>query len=292
MPCAKVGPLASCLREGDRFRLELCRRDEAIEEAPALAFLRAHGAAGVEKLRRPALADDAGQDRAGAHVAAGEPDAREEEGGLRLRRGEADVGRHGDDRAGADADPVDRRDHRLAAMEHRLHEIAGHAREGEQALHVHRDERADDVVHVAAGGEIAAVRGEDDGLHVVGIGERAEGVAELGVALEGERVLPLRPVERDDRDRALHAPAEVFWLEAGHVGHAMRPSGDLRIAWPVTPSESVRAELQHRIRRPLRGSTSRPPGFMSASIFSRLGLLRPVFFTMRATLSSSIGVAV
>ena len=57
--------------------------DEPIEEAPALAFLGAHRAAGEEQLGRAALADDARQDRARAHVAAGEADAREEERGLR-----------------------------------------------------------------------------------------------------------------------------------------------------------------------------------------------------------------
>ena len=51
---------------------------------------------------------------------------------------------------------------RLAAAEHRLDEVAGHAGEGEQALHVAADQRADDVVHVAAGAEVAAVRAEDD----------------------------------------------------------------------------------------------------------------------------------
>ena len=102
----------------------------------------------------------------------------------------------------------------LPQCEHRLHQIAGHAREGEQALHVHRDQRADDVVHVAAGAEVAAVRAEDDRLHVVGVGQRAEGVAQLCVALEGQRVLPLRPVERDHRDGALHAERKCARLEA------------------------------------------------------------------------------
>ena len=105
---------------------------QRVEEAPALAFCRRHRAAGVEQLGGAALADDARQDRAGAHVAAGEPDAGEQEGRLRLGRGEAQVGGHGDDRAGAGAHAVDRRDDRLAAADHRLHQVAGHAREGQQ----------------------------------------------------------------------------------------------------------------------------------------------------------------
>ena len=121
----------------DRFGLKRCGGDQPVVEAPALAFLRGHGAAGVEQFGGAALADDARQDRAGAHVAAGEPDAGEQERGLGFRRGEADVGGHGDDGAGADRDAVDGRDDRLAAIEHRLDEIAGHAGEGEQLLHVH-----------------------------------------------------------------------------------------------------------------------------------------------------------
>ncbi len=174
--------------------------DEAVEEAPGGGFVGGHHAAGVEELGGAALADDAGEDGAGAHVAAGEADAGEEEGGLRLGGAEAEVGGHGDDGAGADADAVDGGDDRLGAGEHRLDEVAGHAGEGEEALHVAADERADDVVHVAAGGEVAAVRAEDDDVDVVGVGEGAEPVAQLGIALEGERVLALGAVEGDAGD--------------------------------------------------------------------------------------------
>ena len=68
--------------------------DQAIVEAPALALRRRHAAAGIEELGGAALADDAGQDRTRAHVAAGEPDAREQERGLGLGRGDADIGGH------------------------------------------------------------------------------------------------------------------------------------------------------------------------------------------------------
>ena len=127
---------------------------------------------------------------------------------------------HGEDRAGADAHAIDRRDDRLAAMEHRFDEVAGHTREGEQPLHVHPDERPDDVMHIAAGGKVAAVRGEHDGLHIVGLGKRAKRIAKLRIAFEGERVLPLRPVERDHSHRALHAEAEMGRLEISHLSHA------------------------------------------------------------------------
>ena len=78
------------------------------------------------------------------------------------------------------------------------------------------EQRADDVVHVAAGGEVAAVGGDDDRLDVVGRRERAEGVAQLGVGVEGQRVLALGPRQRDDGDAAVHAPVEVLWLEILH----------------------------------------------------------------------------
>ena len=63
---------------------------------------------------------------------------------------EAQVREQRDHGAGADAHAVDGGDDRLRTGAHRLDEIAGHAREGEQPLHVARQQRADDVVHVAA----------------------------------------------------------------------------------------------------------------------------------------------
>ena len=84
--CAKVGPVGQALGQRDRLALQRIGRDDAVEESPALALLRRHGATGEQQLRRASLADDARQHRAGAHVAAGEADAREEERGLRRRR--------------------------------------------------------------------------------------------------------------------------------------------------------------------------------------------------------------
>ena len=62
---------------------------------------------------------------------------------------------------------------RLRTGAHLLDQLAGHAREGEQARHVvlalHLDQRTDDLVHVAAGAEIAAGAGDHDVLDAVGI---------------------------------------------------------------------------------------------------------------------------
>ncbi len=186
------------------------------------------------------MTDDARQDRAGAHVAAGEPDAREEERRARGRGREADIGRHREDRARAGAHAVDGRDDRLRAGAHGLDQVAGHAREGEQAVHRHLRERRDDLVHVAAGAEIAACAGEDDRLDVRRIAETAEQVAELRVRLEGERILPLRPVERDDAYASLETPAEMPWLEIG-VAHTRRSLAVRRVR-PRDPSRHLGLE--------------------------------------------------
>jgi hypothetical protein len=120
-------------------------------------------AAGIEQLRRAGLADDARQDRAGAHVAAGEADAVEQEGDLGAGA-QTHVGGHRHDRAGAGADAFHGGDDRLRAGAHRLDQIAGHAREGGEILGLHRDQRADDLEDVAARREIAAGTGDDDAL--------------------------------------------------------------------------------------------------------------------------------
>ena len=84
MPWAKVGPSArpraSAWRLGERIV------GRAGCGSPSVAFLGGHHPAGEQQLGGAALADDPRQDRAGAHVAAGEADAGEQEGGLRLRR--------------------------------------------------------------------------------------------------------------------------------------------------------------------------------------------------------------
>ena len=87
---------------------------------------------------------------------------------------EADVAGHGEDRAGAGADALDRGDDRLRAGAHRPDQVAGHAREFEQAVIVHLGQRADDFVDVAAGAEIAARAADHDHLHLAGVG-RAHG---------------------------------------------------------------------------------------------------------------------
>ena len=123
---------------------------ELAMETPALAFLRCHHPPGEEQFRGAALADEPRQDRAGAHVAAGEADTGEEERGLGVRMGDAQIRGHGDDRAGADADALERSDDRLRTGAHRLDQIPGHPGELKQARHRHFGQRADNFVDVAA----------------------------------------------------------------------------------------------------------------------------------------------
>ena len=73
----------------------------------------------------------------------------------------------------------------------------------------HARQRLDDLEHVAARGEIAAGAGQHDRANVGGVDEIAEQVAQFRVAVEGQRVLALGPVEPDGRDAAILADLEA-----------------------------------------------------------------------------------
>ena len=141
------------------------------------------------------MADQARQYGAGAHVGARQADAGEQEGGLGVGRGEADVAGHGEDRARPGAHAVDRGDDRLRAGAHRADQIAGHAGELDQPAIVHPGQRADDVVDVAAGAEIAPRAGDDDAFDLRRMAKLEKQVAKLGIAFEGQRILALGPVQ-------------------------------------------------------------------------------------------------
>jgi len=89
-------------------------------------------------------------------------------------------------------------------------------------------QRADDLVHVAAGAEVAAGAGDHHHLDVRVEAQRAEQVAQLGVGLEGERVLALRPVQRDRGDLAVDLPEEVPGGVGGQVAHVSFPNAGRR----------------------------------------------------------------
>ena len=84
-----------------RNRVRRCRqRDRALRgDHGGERLVAGHRAAGVEQFAGAALPDDARQDGAGAHVAAGEPYPDEEERDLRRGRAVAQVRGHGEDRA-------------------------------------------------------------------------------------------------------------------------------------------------------------------------------------------------
>src|SRR5690606_12444441 len=77
-------------------------------------------------------------------------------------------------------------------------------------------QRLDDLEDVTAGAEIAAGAGDDDGAHVAGMRQRAEQVGEFLIAVEGERILLFRPVQRDGGDAPVlvRLEAEMFWRKA------------------------------------------------------------------------------
>ena len=159
--CAKVGPsarrLASAIASassasGATSRLKKPQRSPS--SADMVRPVKSSSAA------RP-WPIDARQHGAGAHVAAGEADAREEERGLGRRRAEAHVGEERDHRAGADADAVDRGDDRLRRTRFMAFTRSPVMRVKASRPFMSRvEQRADDVVHVAAGAEVAAVGGD------------------------------------------------------------------------------------------------------------------------------------
>ena len=119
MPCAKVGPAAKLARERQRLLLKRIGPSTILLKKPQRSPSCAVIVRPVNRqLGGAALADHARQHRARAHVAAGKArHAVNRNAVLRLRRGEAQVGRHGDDRAGANRHAVDRGNDRLAATE-------------------------------------------------------------------------------------------------------------------------------------------------------------------------------
>jgi len=198
--------------------------DQRVVEAPALGFLAGHRATGEEQLGGASVADDRRQQRASAHVGTGQPHLHEQERHLALRRAVTDVRAAGEHGAGTGADAVDCADDRLRHIAHRAHDVARHARELEQPTHVHLGERTDDLVHVAAGAEVAAGAGEHHCLDLGHVGELAKEIAHLGVRLEGQRILALGAVQRKRCHLAVDLETEVlgFQVLRGNLVHRAR----------------------------------------------------------------------
>jgi hypothetical protein len=114
--------------------------------------------------------------------------------------------------AGAGADAVDGADHGLRAIAHGLDEVAGHAGELKQLGHGHLGQRADDLVHVTTGAEVAAGAGDYHRLDIDAAPERLEQLTEFGIGLEGQRVLAFRPVQGDGAHAAFACPRKMARL--------------------------------------------------------------------------------
>ena len=65
--------------------------------------------------------------------------------------------------------------------------------------------------------KLSPAPGDHHGVHVGGVLQLAEQVAQLGVRLEGQRVLALGPVQRDGGHAVLHLPEEVLGAVAGQL---------------------------------------------------------------------------
>jgi hypothetical protein len=65
-------------------------------------------------------------------------------------------------------------------------------------------------VHVAARTEVAARALDHDAVHIGGVAQLLEQVAQFGVRRESQRVLAFRPVQRDEADAVLDFPGEVL----------------------------------------------------------------------------------
>src|SRR5690606_443727 len=151
-------------------------------------------------------------------------------------------------------------------------------------------------------------------LDVGGIHQAAEQVAQLGVRIEGQRVLAFRPVQHDGADLAVigHLPQEgagriagigapvmlhgVFGGRAAHglswgnqPGMTSPPS--TAMACPLIEADAGRAS-QATASATSAGCTSRPCGLRAASSARAASAVRPVFCTMLSTAPRTMSVSV
>src|SRR5581483_9745720 len=90
----------------------------------------------------------------------------------------------------------------------------------EKLRHTHLGERPDDLVHVATGGEVAALAAQHHHLDARLVRKRAKMIAQLGVRIERQRVFPLGPIQRNHADLALDAPQKMLGLLHGATSSA------------------------------------------------------------------------
>ena len=198
---AKAGPLAR--RAATRAARRNSVRDDAVDEADAEGLLRVdHVAEKSSSLARPSPTTRGR--RYAAPMSAPQTHAREDETELGLLARDAEVARERDDGPRTDGRAVHRRDDGPPNLADVLDERPCDAREGEHALHVPREELADDVLHVAARAERSAFARDHDGAHVLLVVERRERGGQLLVDGERQRVEAVGPVEDDLGHAARH----------------------------------------------------------------------------------------
>src|SRR3954462_2512197 len=145
-------------------------------------------------------------------------------------------------------------------------------------------------MNVPAGREIAAGAGEHHAFDLRRVGKLAKCVTKLGIAVEGQRVLALGPVERDRRDSVVKRPQEVGGLEGlGVETHALVPPSIVTAA-PFTSRLCGRHRVRIMVPIP-SGSTSRPLAFMLVMALRAWSSLRPVICDTRAIDWLVIGVS-
>ena len=193
-------------------------REDAHHEADALRLLGVDDLAGEDHLHRTAEADELRQVARAAGL-------RDESGGhgdlaeLGPVRGVADVAGGGELKADADGRAVDRRDgdaRELFELADRaldddvaqvVEEVVGEflvrAEIAEVVLLVERAEGSRLRAKIAAGGEAAALAGDDDDTQPIVAADLVEQEVELDAHAHVDGVQRLRPVQRDDTDAGI-----------------------------------------------------------------------------------------
>ena len=90
------------------------------------------------------------------------------------------------------------------AAQHSLDHIARHAGEAQKVFHPHAGQRANNVMHIAAGTEIAAIGQDDHGMHIIAVGHIAEPVAQFSVTFKGQRILAVGAVQAQPGNAVLY----------------------------------------------------------------------------------------
>ena len=129
----------------------------------------------------------------------------------------------------------------MSAGAHGFDQIAGHSGERHEILHLHFGQGTDDLVNITAGAEVTTGATNNHRIHISGVNQRSEQVAQFGIGFKSERIFTFWAVKRDGADTLLAMPQKVFRLIVTHHGclhsflisYAVLPPS-MAIACPVT----------------------------------------------------------